>query len=234
MYPPQKNCVAPPGSHSTPAPIPPSHPPLLSSPPVLCSCRFVDVQVDVTGHTLQTGGGLGGTLAGFGGAPGATFAGLGGTMAAFGGAAGSQMMVRASGALGRALCSVWRPHSSMRPCTAALCAGALRPPAAPCAAHLDWPLPQVPPTLAVAGLSGAPRGAAAPAGMVMATQQMMGGYYGGGGGGGGAGASGAGGSVTIPLSQLAFDAVSRLPPVHRVSLQVGGCLAIGTPWVVWH
>lgn len=39
----------------------------------------------------------------------------------------------------------------------------------------------------------------------MATQQMMGGY--GGGGGGGPGASGAGGSVTIPLTQLAFDAV---------------------------
>lgn len=58
------------------------------------SCRFVDVQVDVSGHTLAAGTGVGGTLAGCGAGQGATFAGLGmGATVAYGGTLGVQFAV---------------------------------------------------------------------------------------------------------------------------------------------
>ncbi len=76
----------------------------------------------------------------------------------------------------------------------------------PChlASHTHQPLP--PPRLSLQGPTPAggwqlPHGAPPPRGAVLATQAGgLGGGYGGGGGG-------YGGSVTIPLSQLALDAV---------------------------
>jgi hypothetical protein len=73
---------------------------------------------------------------------------------------------------------------------------------------------------------GLAAGVKPPAGMVMATQH---GGFGGGGGGGhgkGSGPSGAGGSVTVPLSQLAFDAVGFLR--KEVAVEFGfGVLGVG-------
>lgn len=66
-----------------------------------------------------------------------------------------------------------------------------------------------------------PLGAPAPRGLVPATQQ-------GGGGGGGAGkdAGGAMGGVTVPLSLLAFDAVSR----SRIGGKRGGACVCRCEW----